>query len=72
MFLYTLGIALLIWYVQTESGNLLDRKKAVALLKELVTKQLIQPSLVLIEKRKPDSYQLEIKATMTENKSGCF
>ena len=39
----------------------MDRKEAVALLKELSTECLIQPSLVLIEKRKPDSYQLRIK-----------
>ncbi len=42
-------------------GNLLDRKEAVALLKEIGIEQLIQPSLVLVEKRKPDSYQLKIK-----------
>ena len=42
-------------------GNLLDRKEAVALLKELGTDHLIQPSLVLIKQRTPDSYQLTIK-----------
>ena len=40
---------------------MLDRKEAVALLKELGEEQLIQPSLVLIEKIKPDSYQLKIR-----------
>ncbi|MGO8807109.1 MAG: hypothetical protein ACLQO7_11000 [Candidatus Bathyarchaeia archaeon] len=39
----------------------MDRKEAVALLKEIGIEQLIQPSLVLVEKRKPDSYQLKIK-----------
>ena len=39
----------------------MDREDAVALLKELGTRQLIQPSLVLIEKRNNDSYQLKIK-----------
>jgi len=41
----------------------LDRKEAVALLKELGVEQLIQPSLVLVEKRKTDSYQLKIKGS---------
>jgi hypothetical protein len=36
------------------------REEAVALLKELGTERLVQPSLVLIEKRKSDSYQLQI------------
>ena len=39
----------------------MERKEAVALLKELGTEHLIQPSLVLIEKRKPDRLQLQIK-----------
>lgn len=39
----------------------MDRKEAVALLKELFIEQLIQPSLVVIEKRKNDCYQLKIK-----------
>ena len=42
---------------------MLDRKEAVALLKELGVEQLIQPSLVLVEKRKTDSYQLKIKGS---------
>jgi hypothetical protein len=40
----------------------LERKEAVALLKELGTELLLQPSFVLIKQRTPDSYQLEIKA----------
>jgi hypothetical protein len=39
----------------------IKRAEAVALLKELSTEQLIQPSIVLIEQRCPDSYQLRIK-----------
>ena len=39
----------------------MDRKEALALLKELGTQQLIQPSLVLIEKRNNDCCQLKIK-----------
>jgi hypothetical protein len=39
----------------------LDRKEAVALLKELGIEHLIQPTFVLIKQRTPDSYQLEIK-----------
>lgn len=37
------------------------RYEAVALLKELDAQHLIQPSLVLIEQRKPDRYELQIK-----------
>ena len=39
----------------------MQRYEAVALLKELDAQHLIQPSLVLIEQRKPDRYQLQIK-----------
>lgn len=39
----------------------MKRHEAVALLKELGGLGLIQPSLVLIEQRKPDSYQLCVK-----------
>ena len=37
------------------------RTEAVNLLKELAAEQLIQPSLVLINERSPDVYQLQIK-----------
>lgn len=40
----------------------MKREEAVALLKELSVEHLIQPTLVLIEKRTPDSYQLTVKA----------
>ncbi|MGA2681227.1 MAG: hypothetical protein ABSF44_05435 [Candidatus Bathyarchaeia archaeon] len=39
----------------------MDRKEAVALLKELGTEHLIQPTFVLIKQRTPDSHQLQIK-----------
>ena len=39
----------------------MQRYEAVALLKELDAEHLIQPSLVLIEQRKPDKYELQIK-----------
>ena len=39
----------------------MQRYEAVALLKELDAQHLIQPSLVLIEQRKPDRYELQIK-----------
>jgi hypothetical protein len=39
----------------------IKRAEVVALLKELGSEQLIHPSLVLIEQRCPDSYQLRIK-----------
>jgi hypothetical protein len=39
----------------------MQRYEAVALLKELDAQHLIQPSLVLIDQRKPDRYELQIK-----------
>jgi len=39
----------------------MKRAEAIGLLKELVTEQLIQPSLVYIDRRSPDIYQLQIK-----------
>jgi hypothetical protein len=40
---------------------LLDRKEAISLFTELVAHGLVTPSLVVIEQRKPDKYQLKIK-----------
>jgi len=49
-------------YVQNgKLGNVLERKEAVALLKELGAEHLIQPSSVLIRQNTPDNYQLRIK-----------
>jgi hypothetical protein len=42
-------------------GGQMRRHEAVALLKELGSEHLLQPSLVLIEQRKPDRFQLCIK-----------
>ena len=39
----------------------MQRYEAVALLKELDAQHLIQPSMVLIEKRNPDTYELHLK-----------
>jgi hypothetical protein len=39
----------------------MQRYEAVALLKELDAEHLINPSFVLIEQRKPDRYELQIK-----------
>jgi hypothetical protein len=39
----------------------LERREAVALLKELATEQLVQPRMVLVEPRKPNGNQLKIK-----------
>ena len=39
----------------------MQRYEAVALLKELDAEHLIHPSFVLIEQRKPDKYELQIK-----------
>ena len=41
----------------------MQRYEAVTLLKELGAEQLIQPSSVLIEQRKPDRYELQIKGS---------
>jgi hypothetical protein len=39
----------------------MKRAEAIALLKELGSGQLVEPSLVLIERKRPDFYQLIIK-----------
>jgi len=39
----------------------LDRKEAVALIKELGDRKLIQPTFVVIENRTPKKHQLKIK-----------
>jgi hypothetical protein len=48
------------------------REEAVALLKELGSVSLIQPSLALIEKRKSDSYQLQIRGDYSRQLIGVF
>lgn len=54
------------------SGQRMKRAEAVALLKELGTEQLIQPSLVLIEQRKPDRFQLQLKGDFSCNQIEAF
>ena len=39
----------------------MQRYEAVAVMKELDAEHLINPSFVLIEQRKPDRYELQIK-----------
>jgi hypothetical protein len=57
-----IGKVLLVMYVHLRfEGQRMKRVEAVALLKELSAEHLIQPSSVLIEQRKPDSYQLCLK-----------
>jgi hypothetical protein len=48
------------------------RTEAVALLKELGSEQLIQPSWVLVEQKCPDSYQLRIKGDYNLQEIGTF
>jgi hypothetical protein len=48
------------------------REEALALLKELGSVSLIQPSLVLIEQRKSDSYQLQIRGDYNRQLIGIF
>ncbi len=43
------------------SWQRMQRFEAIALLKELDAQHLIEPSMVLIKQRKPDSYELGIK-----------
>ena len=50
----------------------MKREEAAALLKELGTEHLVQPSLVLIEKRKPDRYQLQIRGDYNRQLIGIF
>jgi hypothetical protein len=52
---------LLVLYVHMKLDGQMQRYEAVALLKELGAEHLIQPSLVLIEQRTPDRYELQIK-----------
>jgi hypothetical protein len=53
-------------------GYNIKRAEAVALLKELGSEQLIQPSFVLIEQRFPDIYQLKIKGNYNLQEIGIF
>ncbi len=45
----------------------MERAEAVALLKELGAGLLIQPTMVMIEQRTPDHYQLRIKGNYNRN-----
>jgi hypothetical protein len=42
-------------------GVHLDRQQAMAMLKELVANNLVEPSYVSITERKPNDYQIQIK-----------
>lgn len=48
-------------YVHRRPGEHMNREQAVALWKELGAKQWVQPLAIVIEQRKPNSYQLKIK-----------
>ena len=50
----------------------MKREEAVVLLKELGSERLIQPSLALIEQRKPDRYQLQIRGDYNRQLIGIF
>ena len=54
------------------SWGCIKRAEAVALLKELGSEQLIQPSLVLIEQQYPDSFQLRMKGDYNLQEIGIF
>jgi len=42
-------------------GIHIDRQQAMAMLKELVTNNLVEPSYVSISEKKPNDYQIQIK-----------
>ena len=67
MFLKTIGLNLSICTFPTELRKQLERKEAVALLKELGIEHLIPPSSVLIQQRTPDNYQLRLEGDTTIN-----
>lgn len=46
---------------RTERGTHLTRLEAMAMLKELVANNLVEPSYVSISERKPNDYQIQIK-----------
>ena len=50
----------------------MKRTEAVALLKELEAEQLIQPTLVLIEQRCPDRFQLQIRGDFNRQQIEIF
>ena len=56
-----LSKVLLVLYVHKQSIGQMQRYEAVALLKELGAGLLNQPTLVMIEQRTPDSFQLIVK-----------
>jgi hypothetical protein len=39
----------------------MNRKEAIALLSELSANQFLNPNLVLLEKREPDEYRLQVR-----------
>ena len=42
-------------------GVRMDRQQAMAMLKELIANNLVEPSYVSISERKPKDYQIQIK-----------
>ncbi len=50
----------------------MDRKEAITLLRELGANQLVCPSLVILEQRKTENYQLKIKGTYNFHEIGNF
>ncbi len=46
----------------------LDREQAMAMLKELVAKDLVEPSYVHIFEKMPKYYQIQIKCNYNRNK----
>lgn len=45
-----------------QGSVLLDRKETIAILKKLVAEDLVEPSYVSMQERKPHHYQIQIKS----------
>jgi len=50
----------------------MNRREAITLLSELGINQLVSPSLVILEQRKTDNFQLKIKGNYNFHEIGNF
>lgn len=73
MFSHVVGINLLVCTSPKGLGNVhLERKEAVALLKELGDERLLQPFMVIIQQRPPNGCQLQIKGLYDQKEIESF
>ena len=59
-------------YVHKQLEESMNRKEVIALLSELGVNQLVNPNFVIIEKRKPESYQLKIRGNYNFQQIGTY